>query len=164
MFCGRHTFRAASIMRQSLLLGSLLNNSESWINITKKDLDDLEKPDTMVHRGILCTEGNPSKVFMHLEFGSIPVRFVIMEKRLNFLKYILNESMESMIRQVFEALKVDSRKGDFVALVKEDIETLNIDLSEEDITLITKLQWKKYVHEKVKAGALKWLVEENMSK
>ena len=161
---GRHTFRAASIMRQSLLLGSLLNNSESWINITKKDLDDLEKPDTMVHRGILCTEGNPSKVFMHLEFGSIPVRFVIMEKRLNFLKYILNESMESMIRQVFEALKVDSRKGDFVALVKEDIETLNIDLSEEEITLITKLQWKKYVHEKVRTGALKWLVEENMSK
>ena len=50
-------------MRKSLLLGSLLNNSESWINIPKKDLDDLEKPDTMVHRGILCTEGNPSKVF-----------------------------------------------------------------------------------------------------
>ena len=69
-----------------------------------------------------------------------------------------------MIRQVFEALKVDSRKGDFVALVKEDMKTLNIDLSEEDITLITKLQWKKYVHERVKTGALKWLVEENMSK
>ena len=51
---------------------------------------------------------------------------------MNFLKYIFNESMESMIRQIFEALKVDSRKGDFVALVKEDMETLNNDLSEED--------------------------------
>ena len=37
-----------------------------WINMTKKDLDDLEKPDTMVHRGILSKEGNPSKVFMLL--------------------------------------------------------------------------------------------------
>ena len=132
--------------------------------MTKKDLDDLEKPDTMVHRGILCTEGNPNKVFMHLEFGSIPVRFVIMEKRLNFLKYILNESMESMIRQVFEALKADSRKGDFVSLVKQDIEALNIGLSEKDIKLFTMLKWKKFVHEKVETGELNWLVEEHLTK
>ena len=95
------------------------NNSETWINMTKQDLDDLDNPDTMVHRGILSTEGNPSKVFMQLELGSIPMRFVIMKRRLNFLKSILNENMESMIRQVFETMKVDSRKGNFVNLVQK---------------------------------------------
>ena len=63
------------------------------LNITQKDLDTLEKPDTMLQRNILSLYGNPSKVFMYLELGIIPVRFVMMEKILNFLKYILNQNM-----------------------------------------------------------------------
>jgi hypothetical protein len=35
---GRFTFRAAKIMRESMLVGSLLNNSESWINLNKTDI------------------------------------------------------------------------------------------------------------------------------
>ena len=110
--------------------------------MTKKDLDDLEKPDTMVHRGILSKEGNPSKVFMLLELKRIPVRFVIMKSRQNLLRYTLNESIESMILQVYEALKVDSRRGDFVNLVQKDMETLEIELSEEDISSCTQSQWE----------------------
>ena len=117
---GRHRFKAAKIMRESMLLGSILSNSESWINLTQKDLETLEKPDTMLQRNILSQYGNPSKVFMHLEMGTIPVKFVMMEKRLNFLKYILNENMNSLIRQVFEVLKTDSKKGDFYHLVQQD--------------------------------------------
>ena len=39
---GVHSFKAAKLMRESMLLGSILTNSESWINITNKDLDNLE--------------------------------------------------------------------------------------------------------------------------
>ena len=121
----------------------MFNNSESWINLTKSDLDNLEIPDTMVQRSILTSYGNPSKVFMCLELGVIPVKFVTMEKRLNFLKYILDENTSSMIRQVYEALKVDRRKGDFVNLINKDFEDLNIDITEEDIILLKKIEWKK---------------------
>ena len=161
---GRHTFKAAKIMREGLLLGSLLNNSESWINITKSDLDNLEKPDTMLQRNILTNYGNPSKAFMCLELGVIPVKYVIIEKRLNFWKYILNESRSSKIRQVYEALKVDSRKGDFVDLIKKDIEEINIDITEEEIISIKKVDWKKYIHEIVKEAAFDYLVNENKEK
>ena len=40
---GRHHFKAAQIVRESMLLGSLLNNSETWINVKKQDLEQLEK-------------------------------------------------------------------------------------------------------------------------
>ena len=120
-------------MRESMLIGSMLNNSESWINISKKGLENLEKPDTMLKRNILSTYGNPSKVFMYLELGILPVKFVIMEKRLNFLRYILKESMFFMIRQVFETHKTESVKGDFIDLIKKDMEELDIDFTEEEI-------------------------------
>ena len=41
---GKQNCKAASLMRESMLIGSMLNNSESWINISKTDLENLEKP------------------------------------------------------------------------------------------------------------------------
>ena len=101
---------------------------------------------------------------MHLEMGTIPVKFVMMEKRLNFLKYILNENMNSMIRQVFEVIKTDSRKGDFYYLVKQDMSDLEIEIPEEDIIKMNKLHWKKFIHRTVKEASLKTLLEENETK
>ena len=80
---GKHYFKAAKIMRESMLIGSMLNNSESWINLTKLDIETLEKPDTITQRNIFGNKGNPSKAFMCLELGIIPVHFVI--------KYFLNK-------------------------------------------------------------------------
>ena len=50
---GKHNFKAARLMRESMLLGSMLNNAESWININKTDLNNLEKPDTILQKLIL---------------------------------------------------------------------------------------------------------------
>ena len=42
---GEYFFKAFKLMREGLLLGGLLTNAESWINVTQKGLDELEKPD-----------------------------------------------------------------------------------------------------------------------
>ena len=63
-------------MRESMLLGSMLNNTESWININKTDLNNLEKRDTILQKIILGSRGSPSKAFMNLEFGILPVKYV----------------------------------------------------------------------------------------
>ena len=89
---GKYYFRAYQIMREGIMIGGLLNNAESWINITQKNIEDLEKTDLILQRKVLSVTGNPSRVFMMLELGIIPVRFVIMKKRLHFLHYILNEN------------------------------------------------------------------------
>ena len=113
----------------------MLTNSESWINITKQDIDELEKPDIHLFRKAL--ESSASKVFMMLELGVIPVRFVLMKKRLQFLHYILSEPMDTMLRQVFEALKEDTRNGDVVSLTNRDKIELEIYITDEDQYAIT---------------------------
>ena len=90
------------------MLSGMLTNSEKWVNITEADMTKLTMPDSMLQRKILSSSGNPSKVLMFLELGVIPVRNVIMAKRLNFLHYILNENTGSIIHQVYEVLKSDS--------------------------------------------------------
>ena len=118
---GKHAFKAGRIMRDSLLLGSMLTNCETWINLTEADIKKLEKPDVELQRKLLSVTGNPSKAFMSLELGITPVKFVITGRRVNFLYYILNEPTESIIHQVYGALKEDSRRGDFNHLVPKKI-------------------------------------------
>ena len=161
---GKHFFNAAKLMREGILLSGLLNNSESWINVTKKDIEDLEKPDISLLRQIPSKSGNPSKCFLQLELGIIPVKFVIMQKRMNFLYYILNESMDSMLSQVYMAQKEDSRKGDFIDLTNRDRESLNIEYEDEEIKSMTKHSWKKFVKEKVKLAAFTELKNKNSRK
>ena len=81
---GKYYFRAYKTMTEGILIGGLLNNAESWINITQKNIEDLEKTELLLQRKVLSVTGNPSRVF-------IPVRFVLMKKRLQFLNYILRE-------------------------------------------------------------------------
>ena len=45
---GKHLFKAAKLMRRSVLLEGLLTNIEAWINLRKKNLQDLEKQDTIL--------------------------------------------------------------------------------------------------------------------
>ena len=128
---GNIFFRAYKLMREGVLLGGLLTNAESWLNLTQKNVEELEKPDLILQRKVLSTKGNPSKVFMMLELGIVPIRFVLMKKRMQFLHYLLNEDQESMIRRVFETLKADSQKGDFIFQTNSDKIALNIDFSDE---------------------------------
>ena len=161
---GKHTYKAAKLMRETMLLGGMLNNSESWINISQKDIKNLEKPDIMLQRKLLSESGNPSICFMNLELGILPVKYVLIKKRLAFLHYILNESMESLISKVFSALKEDCRRGDFVYQTNQDREKLNIILSNEEIKNISYLKWKDYINMKVKLAALDELNLENSTK
>jgi hypothetical protein len=159
---GKHSYKAALLMREAMLLGGLLPNVETWINVTEADITKLTTPDTMLHRSILSSSGNPSKVFMCLELGIIPVKYVIMKKRITFLNYILNESTTSIIRQVYDALKQDSRKGDFFQLVQKDLKHCNLQMTEEEIKNYTKTKWKNVVSDKVKRTAFDDLVAENL--
>ena len=78
-----------------------------------------------------------------------------MQKRINFLKnYIINKNEEFMARQVFSALKEDSKSGDFKSLTDKDRLDLEINLEDDGIEMVLKLAWKKYIKEKVKSAAI----------
>ena len=76
----------------------------------------------------------------------------------------MNESETSMIRKVYDELKSDSRIGDSVDLVQKYMEDIRIDLSEEEIGSASKLEWKKYVKDKVNEAALEYLTNINSNK
>ena len=79
----------------------------------------------------------------------------MMEKLLSFLKYILEQKPETIMKQVYDEQKVKCRKGDFVDQVEKDKIELDIKLEDKEIKEILKPKWKEMIKRKTKEKALK---------
>ena len=156
-YFGKYYFEVAMVLRSSLLLSSLLLNSEAWVNYTEKDVRILEQCDEILLTKILDCDANSSNALKYLELGIFPVRFEIMKRKLAFLQYILKQNKESMIFQVFKATEESSVKNDFVFTCKKYLETLNISLAFEEIENMSKFSFNKLLKEKVKVEAFSYL-------
>ena len=55
LFCWKHYFEVALVLISSLLLSSLLLNSEAWVNLSDKDISALEQTDECLLAKILAT-------------------------------------------------------------------------------------------------------------
>ena len=88
---GKYYFEIAMILRNCLLVSSVLNNSEAWYNLTNAELDYLETVDLMFLRNILKTPKSTPKEMLYLELGCVPFRKIIQKRRMSFLYYILHK-------------------------------------------------------------------------
>ena len=156
---GKFYFQSAIILRSSLFLSSLISNSESWVNLSPKNVSDLEKIDEQLLRDLLSAQRNTPKEILYLETGSIPVRFVIISRRINFLHYILCEDKNSLLSRFFKAQCLEPIRGDWASTVKNDLEFLNIKLSFDEIASYSKSAFKALVKDSVRKKVFSELVK-----
>ena len=93
-----------------------------------------------------------------METGTLPIKYVIMNRRLNYLKHILSTSEHELIRKVYEAQKRRPTKNDWVLSVNADRKDINLSLSDEQICKISSKKFKKIVREKIRKSAFEYLI------
>ena len=163
VFFGKFHFEVALILRSSLLLSSLLLNSEAWVNLSDRDIRALEQTDEHLLGKILESDSNTSNTFKYLELGIYPIRFEIMKRKVIYLQYILQQDKDSMLYKVFEATAQNPLKNDFLKICEKYLQRLKINLSFEEIEKMSKMSFKKLVKEKTKEVALKYLIQQKNS-
>ena len=142
---GELYFQVAIILRNSLLVSSVLCNSETWFNLTKAELDLLETVDLLLLRTLLAAPKTVPKEMLYLELGVIPLREMMRQRRLNFLHYILRQDKESILFKVFEAQNTNRSKKDWVTSVIKNLEELDLNVNFETIQKIGKETWRNTV-------------------
>ena len=166
---GRHYFEIGMILRDSLLVSSMLFNSEAWYNLTSSELDLLETIDVAFLRQLLKAPKGTPKEMLFLELGCMPLRDIIRERRFVFLHYLLNEDSASMVNKFLKSQLKNRTKRDWVTSVQADLDSLGLgDLTMEriknmkktsfmnmikernELKTFEKLQLKKKSHSKVK--------------
>ena len=163
---GTFTIEVALILRQSLFLSSLLNNSESWYNVRKTEIDIMESADEKLLRKILEAPIKTPKCMLYLETGTLPIRFILISRRMMFLHYILNEGEKSILRRFFFAQLKQPSKGDWVHSIRDDLRNLDICLDFEQIKQCPKYEFKALVKKSIEVKALEYLnkAKSNLSK
>ena len=76
--------------------------------------------------------------FYLLFTGNIPIRFILKNRRINFLWYILNQNEESLLGKFFKAQCQDPVKTDWVNTVKQDLIELDMNMNFDDIKNLSK--------------------------
>ena len=136
----------------------MLYNSEVWFGVTNKEIEKLEQVDEMILRSVLSLPRSTPRPFLYLELGCLPIRYILITRRLMFLHYILNEDEHSLLHQVFQAQLSSPLKGDWISDIMNDLNTLKlIHLTFEDIHKMTKPQFKKIVNDAVNTEGLIYL-------
>ena len=115
--------------------------------------------DEILLRKIFSAHSKTPKEALYLESGYVPIRFILMARRGNFLHYIMNEEESSLLKSFFNAQMESPVKGDWVLTVERDLKELQINPSFLEIGQTSKLRLKGILREKVKTKAFSYLTE-----
>ena len=107
--------------------------------------------------------GTPS-CMLYLELGCIPIRFLIMQRRLMYLHYLLQQDGDSLLFKFTNAHIEEHIKGDWIKQININIEEAGIIWSLEEIQKLSEENFQLHVKKCIKKTALEWLNSEKKSK
>ena len=124
-------------------MSGMLCNSEVWHGLTNANVVALEQIDQSLLRSILEAHRGTPTDFLYLETGTLPIRWIIPQRRINYLKHILSRNESELIRKVFTAQKANPNQGDFIKLVEADLKKFELTYDEVASMELSKMKLKK---------------------
>ena len=159
MCLGPYMFRKAIVLRDSMLVGTLLSCSEAWYNVSEAELGQIEQVDKSLWSSLLEVARTVPYDLLCLELGVEPLRFIIMRRRLVYLQHILKQNESSLVKQFLKTQSINPKKKDWVSTVNKDLEYLGIKLSFSEIEVMGKSTYKKLIKKKIREQAFLYLIE-----
>ena len=145
----------ALTLRESMFLGGILTNSETWYNVREDHFKVLENADNDLMRKILNCHSKTACELFWLETGKIPIRYIISKRRFMYLWLIVRQNDEQLLKKGYNARKMKPTKGDWYNMIQEEKTKFEIDKTGEQIAKMSKSKFKRIVDKKVNSNAIK---------
>ena len=145
VYFGNYFIDALLMLRNSMLLSVLTYNLEVSINLTKKDLKQLDEVDCFLLKKMLNLSSKSSRTLLHGELGIVSVEFHIKQKRILYLHHLLSSETESLAHDVLIQMIQNPKKGDWLEEVKNDLRDFDLSSDIEQIKHFSKNQIKDLV-------------------
>ena len=156
---GPYYFEQALQLRNAKFINGILCSIESMYGLTIKQVEQLEKCDRFLLRKILnCPISTPTEA-LHLETATMPLRFVIIGRRLLYYWNILRKPDTELVKQVLLTQQLSPVKNDWCTTIAEDLRLLDIDFTQETISSMKKGTFKKLISSKIREASNKFLLE-----
>ena len=142
---GEFYFEMGTLFRSSMLINSVLCSSEVLYGIKSDHIDTLEKCDKLFFSKIFGVPNSCAYESFFLETGAIPIRFIIIGRRLIYYWTLLNKSEDELAKKFLKIQKQFPVCDDWILQVEENLKFCEIDLSEDQIKNMKKNIFKNIV-------------------
>ena len=102
---GSYFFHIGLLLRDTNLINAVLFGAEAWYGITKKQMEEIDKIDIMFMKKLFNAKNNVAKEIYYLESGKLPAKFIIISRRLNFLRHIINSDKNGLLFKFYSIQK-----------------------------------------------------------
>ena len=153
-------FDIALVLREAKFVNSIMTNSEVWHNVFQYHIETLEKLDLDLLRQVMKGHSKTAKEAYFLELGIYPLRFVLAKRRLMYLWHILHRDDSELIKKIYVTQKLKYNRGDWGEIIEEEMRKYQIEMSDQEISMISRERFKSLVDKKVESFALRYLTLE----
>jgi hypothetical protein len=160
----KYYFECGMIFLNVMLRSSILYASETYYNLKENEIRSLERIEESFMRQLLKTSKGCPIVQLYLELGQIPARFDILKLRLFYLKYILDQTEDSLLYKFFSLQLANPTKFDWASTCLNDLKNMDIQLSLSEIKNMTEDRYKEIIKNKCTEYAYKYLMKKRGSK
>ena len=113
----------------------------------EKEIRLLEEIDEKLLLRALSAPVSTPRAILYLDLGVLPLRYVIITRRLMYLHYILNQDKKTMLSKFFFSQNAKPLKGDWCLTIQKDMKLLGLNtLSLEDIQKLKKTEFKNIIN------------------
>ena len=154
---GSHRMEIGLHLRQAMLLNGILYNSEVWHSLSEAEVNSLERVDEHLLRALVKAHSKTPVEFLYLESGAVPIRFIIMSRRILYLQVLLQRDDNELTKKIYETQKENPSKGDFSELVNSDLKYLSDHLTESYIKSRSSAALKTEIKTLIRKKALEYL-------
>ena len=163
---GKFRTNVSLLLYQSLFLSTVLFNSGTWSNLREKEVEKLRTLQLKFLKKILRVAKSTCNAFVFLELGVLPIDHEIRKRQLLYLHRILQLDPDDPVFKMFSNIKELDKCGEsnWWTGVKENLSRYKIEENLDEISSLSKEQFKKLVATRVKETAFMELCEELKSK
>ena len=155
---GYHYFEIGILFRNSKLINGILCSIEALYGLNNTHIEKLEKCDHSYFRQLFKSgAGTPIESF-YLATNSLPIRHIIIGRRLMFLWTILQKSENDLVRKCLSAQQLNPVRNDLATTFKSDLLQCGITLDMSEISNMKKAKFKKLVKTKIREVAREYLI------
>ena len=154
---GHYYFEIGLVMRDTMLVSKMVFNSEVWYNVSDEQMTKLEQIDEMWLRKLFSLAKSAPKEGLYIESGKMPIRFIVMERRLMYLWHILHRDESELLQRFLSAQQLWTGKHDWISQVRKNMSEIKLNLTDEQIKNMSKEFFKKQVKIKVEKLAITFL-------
>ena len=160
---GSYHFEIAMVLREAKFTNSVLTNSEVWHNMQSKHIESLEKSDLALLRSILNAHSKTATEAFYLELGIYPLKYHLSKRRFMYLWHILHTDASELIRKVYDIQKSNPNKGDWVKMMEEEQGKYDLEISDTEISSMSRGKFENIVKKKIKTHAAQYLKNKGLN-